>query len=167
MSAWSVVGDYSRPYHALVSLLQGLMAFILHDRGKILGFWEHMRARRSALWVFHPSKHQWNRNEIWWMKKKAFAPFFCLALSFSPILLYGFILLAVLSLRLAPVWSLSRWSRGGTWGAGGGLLPPLSPVSFPVFSPPPCIFTPVVRYMREKEKCDRWRRHALVVGERL
>lgn len=79
----------------------------------------HGGKEKWALWVIHPSKHQWNRNEIWPMKKKPFAPFFGIALSFSPFLLYGFILLAVLSLRLAPVCRLSRWSRGGIWGAAG------------------------------------------------
>lgn len=93
-------------------------------------------AKRSELRVIHPPKHQWNRNEIWRLMKRAFAPFFGLASSFWPILLYGFILLAVLSLRLAPVWTLSRWSRGGIWVAAGGLLPPLTPVSFSLFSPP-------------------------------
>lgn len=37
-------------------------------------------------------------------------------------------------------------------GAGGGLLPLLGPVSFRLFFPPPCIFTPVGRHMPKTER---------------
>lgn len=72
-------------------------------------------------------------------EEKGFCPFLWSCFVFLARFLYGIILL-VLSVRLAPVWRLSGWSRGGGWWRRGGLLPPLHPVSFPFFPSTPMHF---------------------------
>lgn len=95
-------------------------------------------ARRSELWVIHPSKHKWNRNEIWRMKKKAFAPFFGLASSFWPVFfMVLFYLFFLFALHLSE-----DWVDGveGEFVGQGGLIPPLRPVSFLLFLSTPMHF---------------------------
>lgn len=121
-------------------------------------------ARRSGLWVIHPPKHQETGTKYggWSKKKKRL-----LLLSLVLLCPFGLFCCMVLFCLLPFLFALhlSEDCVDGEFG-GQGVVPG-SWFLFP-FSPTPSIFTPVSKHMaeREREKCDRWSRHALVLVQK-